>query len=161
MCASGREPNSILIGDDCLCSEPCRATRQCFLAGLAFQRGAMSHFCNACPKNCGQRRMGGRYCPAGPSSQVDDGTRSADLPKNLRAIEQQTSAAAEVACAESPLKRFLLRPKRSACSSAIEDFQSPQHHDGGRYQRGHRQHTLQGSDSHPTLRFPSPIERSS
>jgi hypothetical protein len=60
-----------------------------------------------------------------------------------------------------PLSRLaslevLVRPKQSACSSAVENFKSPQHHDGGRYQRGHRQHTLQGSDSHFTLRFPSP-----
>ena len=49
------------------------------------------------------------------------------------------------------------RRKRSACSSTVENFQSPQHHDGGRYQRGHLQHTFQGSDSHPyKLRFPAP-----
>ncbi len=50
----------------------------------------------------------------------------------------------------------LVRRKRSACSSAVENFKSPQHHDGGRYQRGHRQHTLQGSDSHPYSPLPSP-----
>jgi hypothetical protein len=88
------------------------------------------------------------------------------MPAPVCRIEQQTSAAAEGCLCQIPLLRFaslevLVRRKRSACSSAVENFKSPQHHDGGRYQRGHRQHTLQGSDSHFTLRFPSPKSRSS
>jgi len=60
-------------------------------------------------------------------------------------FEQQASAAAE----GMPLSVFLqvswrlLVPTRlPACSDAVEDLDSPQHDDNGRYQRGHRQYTL-------------------
>jgi hypothetical protein len=71
-------------------------------------------------------------------------------------MKQQTSAAAEACLCQIASLEVLVRRKRSACSYAVENFKSPQHHYGGRYQRGHRQHTLQGSDSHPYSPLPSP-----
>ena len=74
----------------------------------------------------------------------------------LRRTEQQTSAAAEGACAESPLGGTVAT-QASACSGAVENFKSPKHHDDSRYQRGRHQHTFQGSDSHPLYSpLPSP-----
>jgi hypothetical protein len=48
-----------------------------------------------------------------------------------------------LACRESFLTcKFLVSTRAPACSHAVEDLDSPQHDDNGRYQRGHRQHTL-------------------
>jgi hypothetical protein len=64
-----------------------------------------------------------------------------------------------------PRKGFLskasLRPRScfdaSSCwSDAVENLEAPQHDDDGRNQGGNGQHTLQGSYSHDTLRFPTP-----
>ncbi len=44
----------------------------------------------------------------------------------------------------------------SCWSDAVENLETPQHDDDGRYQGGNGQHTLQGSHSHDTLRFPTP-----
>jgi len=38
--------------------------------------------------------------------------------------------------------KFLVPTRLPACSHAVEDFESPQHDDNGRYQRGHRQYTF-------------------
>src|ERR1700729_2604076 len=54
-------------------------------------------------------------------------------------------------------RRFLVRRQLPACSRAEENLDSPQHDDDGRYQRGRRQYTFYGSDSHTTLRFPAPL----
>ena len=43
------------------------------------------------------------------------------------------------------------------CLRAVENPDSPQHDDDGQYQRGRRQRTFYGSDSHTTLRFPAPL----
>ena len=72
-----------------------------------------------------------------------------------RRPEQQTSAAAEGACAESPLGGTVTT-QASACSGAVENFKSPKHHDDSRYYGGRHQHTFQGSDSHPLTPLPSP-----
>jgi hypothetical protein len=39
---------------------------------------------------------------------------------------------------------------------AVENLEAPQHDNNGRNQGGNGQHTLQGSHSHDTLRFPTP-----
>ena len=41
-------------------------------------------------------------------------------------------------------------------SHAVENLDSPQRDNDGQYQRGHRQYTFQGSDSHPTTPPPQP-----
>ena len=70
---------------------------------------------------------------------------------NSRGFRRRGSASVQ-----NLLWRFSLN--KSACSShAVEDLDSPQHDDDSQYQRSHRQYTLQGSDSHATLRLPSPI----
>jgi hypothetical protein len=38
--------------------------------------------------------------------------------------------------------KFLVPTRLPACSRVVEDLDSPQHDDDGRYQRGHRQYTL-------------------
>ena len=43
------------------------------------------------------------------------------------------------------------------CLRAVENLDSPQHDNDGQYQRGRRQRTFYGSDSHTTLRFPAPL----
>jgi hypothetical protein len=53
-------------------------------------------------------------------------------------------------------RRSLVRRQLPACSRAVENPDSPQHDDDGRYQGGRRQYTFFGSDSHTTLRFPAP-----
>jgi hypothetical protein len=83
-----------------------------------------------------------------------DGARSEGcLPRTAEAfgfeLNSRASAAAEVLFVQNLLWRFL--KDQSSCSShAVEDLDSPQHDDDGQYQRGHRQYTLQGSDSHAT-----------
>jgi hypothetical protein len=39
-------------------------------------------------------------------------------------------------------RRSLVRRLHPACLRAVEDLQSPQHDDDGRYQRGRRQYTF-------------------
>jgi len=56
-------------------------------------------------------------------------------------FEQQASAAAE-GMPLSVIWRLLVPTRLPACSDAVEDLDSPQHDDNGRYQRGHRQYTL-------------------
>jgi hypothetical protein len=60
-----------------------------------------------------------------------------------------------------PLPKASLRARscfdaNSCWSDAVENLETPQHDDDGRYQGGNGQHTLQGSHSHDTLRFPTP-----
>jgi hypothetical protein len=69
-----------------------------------------------------------------------------DAPGELFAgkLEQKASAAAEVMLCREPLlgRRSLVRRQFPACSPAVENLDSPQHYDGGRYQRGRRQYTF-------------------
>jgi hypothetical protein len=123
---------------------------------------ALSHFCNADRNNAIPGALDG-ICDRGAmkkrgakkifhtlmiASEAHD--------QNFAGIEQQ-SFRRRGRMPEPNASLEVSRRKRSACSSAVENFQSPQHHDGGRYQRGHRQYTFQGSDSHLNkLRFPAP-----
>ena len=54
-------------------------------------------------------------------------------------------------------RRSLVRRQLPACSHVVENLDSPQHDDDGRYQRGRRQYTFYGSDSHTALPLPSPV----
>ena len=54
-------------------------------------------------------------------------------------------------------RRPLVRRQLPALLRAVENFHSPQHDDDGRNQRGRRQHTFQGSNSHTLTPLPSPI----
>jgi hypothetical protein len=70
---------------------------------------------------------------------------------------EQASAAAEGILVESLIEIEVLFPDASSCwSDAVENLAAPQHDDDGRNQGGDGQHTLQGSNSHDTLRFPTP-----
>jgi hypothetical protein len=54
-------------------------------------------------------------------------------------------------------RRSLVRRQSPACSHVVENLDSPQHDNDGRYQRGRRQYTFYGSDSHTALPLPSPV----
>jgi hypothetical protein len=56
-------------------------------------------------------------------------------------FKRQASAAAE-GMPLSVSSKFLVPTRLPACSDAVQDLDSPQHHDNGRYQRSHRQYTL-------------------
>jgi len=168
--------NQIRLGDDCLISGPRCSERQSLSNILLIGTMRLSLFCNACQKSGTARDEGwGWFALQRTVRQQRRHVRvtTGACAKIVRVIffrgnamcgqqcprrtEQQTSAAAEGACAESPLGGTVAT-QASACSGAVENFKSPKHHDDSRYQRGRHQHTFQGSDSHPlTLRFPAPL----
>jgi len=128
--ARGREPNSIRMGDDCASSEPRWSGRQSLSTILLTGMMRLSLFCNARRKSEPSRDRTealqdegwGQFASRGPcgSNAVVSarGGAGAGLSLDfframqcearqgkqcLRQTEQQTSAAAEGACAESPL----------------------------------------------------------
>jgi len=166
------------LGDDCPSSGPRCSGRQSLSTILLIGGMRLSLFCNArrksrrcqtSPRCCETKdgisshsgtarqqccRVHARaYAPGCRSIFQGHAMRGTPC---LRRTEQQTSAAAEGACAESPLGGTVAT-QASACSGAVENFKSPKHHDDSRYQRGRHQHTFQGSDSHPLYSpLPSP-----
>jgi hypothetical protein len=159
-------------GDDCPSSGPRRSGRQSLSTSLLIGRMRLSLFCNACPESGNAARRMVPVLARGitpPQRQhAHDGrrrrfvclifwsdairgeawaspNRTADLRRRGRRL-----------CRKPPWE-VLLRRKHSARSGAVENFESPKHHDDSRYQRGRHQHTFQGSDSHPLYSpLPSP-----
>jgi len=121
---------------------------------LGAQAVHVSHFGNARCRKAGEtNRRCRRAARCFDAHDVAQGVSSNET--------SRTSAAAEgrLCRKKAPWEQFETT-QASACSSTVENSKSPQHHDSGRYQRGHRQHTLQGSDSHPYSPLPSPSKRS-